>query len=162
MSWSPLLPFLDNILNEIEPGTLTETTLSKLHHLVPEKLILAALDLIDRGNVIHYATPWGHEEHQVLGSSGSYSVLVNLADSAMSTFTCTCPAFVYSVLLTQTHLLCKHVLATLIAQRLRQCIERPANLDDLEDLFRQQFSVNQGSPVEGGMMELDDNPAPEA
>ncbi|PPQ63688.1 hypothetical protein CVT24_004573 [Panaeolus cyanescens] len=109
MLWTSLLPLLTPILNEIEPGTLSNETLSKLHSICPEKLILAALDIIDRGNVIRYVTPWGHEEYQVLGASGNYSVLLDLTASPTVPLTCTCPAFVYSVLLAQTHLLVCHL-----------------------------------------------------
>ena len=62
------------------------------------------------GLVIHYETPWGHSEYDVLGSTDSYSVFVDLHASRIP-YSCTCSAFMEFVLLSETHIMvciCKY------------------------------------------------------
>ncbi|KAL4254414.1 hypothetical protein ABKN59_003679 [Abortiporus biennis] len=82
-----------------------------LQFLFSERLILAAFDLIDRESVIRFKTPWGSHH-----SPTPY---------------CTCPAFTYGVLLSGSEIMCKHLLATMIAIKMSRCIERTLSLNDL-------------------------------
>jgi len=138
MAFEDLLLFTNAIINSIKPDNLSNDTLSTLRAILPEKLLIAALDLIDRGNVIHYVTPWGHSEYEVLGSTASYAVLLDVPIAPIP-YSCACPAFIYSVLISRTHVMCKHVLAVLIARKMNLCIERPTSADDLATIFLRQF-----------------------
>ncbi|CAA7261781.1 unnamed protein product [Cyclocybe aegerita] len=140
MPFEHLLPLANAIINSIGPDTLSDATLEKLRALFPEKLIIAALDLIDRGNVFHCITSWGHSEYEVLGSTATYSVLVDLEPTRIP-YSCTCPAFAYSVLMAGTHIMCKHVLATFISHKMNSSIKRPTNVDDLAAIFTRQFPI---------------------
>ncbi len=99
-----------------------DDTFQKLSYVFPENLIIGALDLLDRGNgehflqnfntlpifiyglVIHYETPWGYSEYEVLGSTDRYSVFVDLHASRIP-YSCTCSAFMEFVLLSETHIM---------------------------------------------------------
>jgi len=113
----------------------------KLRFFLPDNLILAALDLIDRDNVVKYCAPWGRVQYEVLGSTAMYTVFPQLpsADSDTSAY-CTCPSFAYSVLISKSQLMCKHVLATLLAERLQKCVERPVTADELASILARRFS----------------------
>lgn len=150
---------------------MSNDTLTTLRTILPEKLVIAALDLIDRGNgiqdyvfiampaypylVTHYVTPWGHSEYEVLGSTATYAVLLDVPVAPIP-YSCACPAFIYSVLISRTHVMvcilspsysildfiplqCKHILAVLIARKMDLCIERPTNADDLAAIFLRRF-----------------------
>ncbi|KZT66372.1 hypothetical protein DAEQUDRAFT_675060, partial [Daedalea quercina L-15889] len=116
--------------------------LEKLRFLFSDTLLLAALDLIDRESVVKYRTPWGGTQYEVYGSTANYSVFPALPgpSSHEPTLYCTCPAFAYSVLLSQTQIMCKHLLATLLAERLSKCIERNIQANDLAALAVRQHT----------------------
>ncbi|KAF8972986.1 hypothetical protein BDZ97DRAFT_1988702, partial [Flammula alnicola] len=127
---------------------------SKLQAIFPERLVLAALDIIDHGNathitVIHYTTPWGHSEYEVLGSTAKYAVLLDLR-TAKIPYSCACPAFVYSVLMSNTHIMCKHILAAMIARKMNLCIKRPSTADDLVAIYSHQFPPGEQDPADPG------------
>ncbi|KAF8806676.1 hypothetical protein BYT27DRAFT_7191244 [Phlegmacium glaucopus] len=125
----------------LEDDELSDDSLMKLQIIFPENLIIAALDLIDRGSVIHRITPWGHTEYEVLGSTATYTILPDLDAAPRVPYSCTCPSFIYAVLLSETHIMCKHVLATFLARKLSLCIERPTDLDDLSVLYNLNFTL---------------------
>lgn len=100
--------------------SVPEDLLRKLQFFFPDSLILAALDLIDRDcgmqqtailwfsernavSVILYTSPMGRTHLQVTGSTSRYSVRF-LEEGTW----CDCPAFTFSVLLSQTHYMVKH------------------------------------------------------
>ncbi|KAI0746022.1 hypothetical protein C8Q76DRAFT_607010, partial [Earliella scabrosa] len=122
-----------------------DDSLEKLRFFFPETLLLGALDLIDRDNgehLIEYKTPWGRPQYEVLGSTATYAVFPGLPSAGGHALAyCTCPAYAYSVLLSETQIMCKHVLATILAQRLLRCIERPVNVDELASLIAKQCQV---------------------
>ncbi|KAA1471773.1 hypothetical protein DENSPDRAFT_777307, partial [Dentipellis sp. KUC8613] len=114
--------------------------IDKLGFFFPSTLVVGALDLIDRNCVIKYTTLWGRSHYQVLGSMGTYVVFPSLTQSPSMPSFCSCPAFSYTVLLSHTHLMCKHVLATRIADRLKRCVERSLGADELGSLLSSQHS----------------------
>ncbi|KAH9951551.1 hypothetical protein B0H21DRAFT_180561 [Amylocystis lapponica] len=132
-------PLLDAVIASVEPDNV-EDSLEKLRFFFPDTLVLAALDLIDHDNVIKYTTPWGRSQYEVLGTTANYSVFLALGTPSHSLSYCTCPAFAYSVLLSESHLMCKHVLATLLAQRLSRCVERPMTQDELAAFVLRQYN----------------------
>ncbi|EAU91724.1 hypothetical protein CC1G_04492 [Coprinopsis cinerea okayama7 len=136
---SELLVVVFNILDSLETDTLTDESYAKLGALFPETLVVAALDLVDRGNVLKLIFPWNKNktEYQVLGTTATY--LVHLDLPAEIPFYCSCPAFSYSVLSTGTHIMCKHLLATLIARHLDACVERPITADELVESLTKEF-----------------------
>ncbi|KJA27818.1 hypothetical protein HYPSUDRAFT_119750, partial [Hypholoma sublateritium FD-334 SS-4] len=83
---------------------VSDDSLLKLRAIFPEKMIVAALDIIDRTNVVYFSTPWGHSEYQVMGSTGSYTVFLDLRNSKVP-HSCTCPAFLSSVLMQGAHIM---------------------------------------------------------
>ncbi|KAI0295841.1 hypothetical protein B0F90DRAFT_1132845 [Multifurca ochricompacta] len=138
MSTINIYSVIRSILDSIEPGNFSDETIEKLGVLFSEQLLLAALDLIDRDCVIKYILPWGSSHFGVLGLTGPYSVFPNLHHSCPIPFFCTCPAFSYAVLISQSQLTCKHVLATLIAERLSKCVVRNTDSDEFISLVSQQ------------------------
>lgn len=110
--------------------------------------------------VIQYVTPWGSKFYQVLGSSATYSVYIDMIIAPIPYY-CTCPAFAHAVLLSETHVLasrrtifvflvvqaafcqCKHVLATYVARQLSQCLNRPVGLDEFQQVVGRQFESDQ-------------------
>lgn len=135
-----MLLLLDAVLNEVEADNLSDDTIEKLSYFFTEELLLAALDLIDRECVIKYITPWGRTHFQVQGSTEVYTVFPSLSNSPTVPSFCSCPAFSFAVLISDSHLMCKHVLATRLADRLGKCIERHATQDDLVSILSRQYS----------------------
>ncbi|TBU61620.1 hypothetical protein BD310DRAFT_873047 [Dichomitus squalens] len=145
---------LTTILNQVLEGLTADTideSLEKLRFFFPETLLLGALDLIDRDSgkpstiripyIILYKTPWGRPQYEVLGSTATYIVFPGLPSVATATAYCTCPAYAYSVLLSETQIMCKHILATLLALRLSRCVERPVTADELASMIARQCKV---------------------
>ncbi|KAF9263407.1 hypothetical protein L218DRAFT_865120, partial [Marasmius fiardii PR-910] len=89
--------------------------------------------------VIKNVSPWGRVQFDVLGSTATYNVLLNLSVTPVSAY-CTCPAFVYAVLISQSHVMCKHILASRLAQKLGLCIERPLTFDEMATLIASRYS----------------------
>ncbi|KAI6134494.1 hypothetical protein EDD17DRAFT_1492744, partial [Pisolithus thermaeus] len=114
-----------------------EEGIEKLRAFIPDTTLVAALDVVDRDRgrelliertlwiVLRYKTPWGRSHYEVFGSTSTcYTVFPRLGFSASMFSYCTCPAFAFSVLVSNSHLMCKHVLAVCLAERLSKCIER--------------------------------------
>jgi len=138
MAASALAPI---VLESIGPENFDEEGLEKLRFLFSDTLLFAALDLIDRESVIKYKTPWGGMQYEVHGSTANYSVFPELpgpSPDKKSSVYCTCPAFAYSVLLSRTQIMCKHLLATLLAERLAKCTERSIQPNDIAALAIRQ------------------------
>ncbi|RPD54735.1 hypothetical protein L226DRAFT_612944 [Lentinus tigrinus ALCF2SS1-7] len=136
-----LMSILDQVLEGFTMDTIDDS-IEKLRFFFPETLLLAALDLIDRDSVILYKSPWGRPQYEVLGSTATYAVFPGLpSPGGYKLAYCTCPAYAYSVLLSETQIMCKHVLATLLAQRLSRCIERPVTADELASILSRQCKV---------------------
>ncbi|OCH85101.1 hypothetical protein OBBRIDRAFT_340942 [Obba rivulosa] len=144
MARSQYLSFVHAVIAAIKPDISTEDmdeNWEKLRFFLPDNLVLAALDLIDRDSVVKYCAPWGRVRYEVLGSTATYTVFPQLPspDSDIMAY-CTCPSFTYSVLLSKSQLMCKHVLATLLAERLQKCVERPVTADELASTVTRCFS----------------------
>ncbi|KAG2150570.1 hypothetical protein DEU56DRAFT_35792 [Suillus clintonianus] len=109
-----------------------EEGIEMLRAVLPDAMIVAALDIIDREGVMKYKTSWGRHHYEVLGTTSTYTVFPHLdAGSAAVSSYCTCPSFAYAVLISENHLMCKHVLAVCLADRLSRCVVRPIEDDDL-------------------------------
>lgn len=54
--------------------------------------------------VIKYIIPQGYPQYEVLGSTATYSVFLDMALAPMP-FYCTCPAFSYVVLSSRLHIM---------------------------------------------------------
>ncbi|KAL8604671.1 hypothetical protein ACOMHN_013451 [Nucella lapillus] len=87
-----------------EHGKLTEEILSALH-FVYQGPLLSALELVDKGAVSHLVSPSGRAVYQVIGSSGTPYTCFSTSHY------CSCPAFTFSVLHKEDHMMCKHHLA---------------------------------------------------
>ncbi|KAG1732232.1 uncharacterized protein EDB91DRAFT_1058191 [Suillus paluster] len=112
--------------------SLVEEGIEMLRAVLPDATIIAALDIIDHDGVVKYKTSWGRHHYEVLGTTSTYTVFPHLhtASAAVSSY-CTCPSFAYAVLISENHLMCKHVLAVCLADRLSRCVVRPIEDDDL-------------------------------
>ncbi|KAH9159846.1 hypothetical protein EDB89DRAFT_1864163 [Lactarius sanguifluus] len=133
---------------------VSDEAVEKLGVLFSDQLLLAALDLIDRDvvsayplplyemprslSVIKYVSPWGRHHFSVLGMTDSYTVFPSLHRSCSVPHLCTCPAFAYAVLISQSQMACKHVLATLIAEPLSKCVVREMGKDEFVALLMRQ------------------------
>ncbi|KZP22377.1 hypothetical protein FIBSPDRAFT_487232 [Athelia psychrophila] len=140
MATLELMVITEAIIKSIKPGPyLDDHAIQRLKSVFPDTLILGALDLIDRDSVITYTTPWGRTHYEVLGSTATYTVLPQLsATNPSSRAYCSCPSFTYAVLISETFVLCKHVLAIRLAEQLGKCPTRPASKDDLVALVLRQ------------------------
>ncbi|KAG8962276.1 hypothetical protein FRC03_004388 [Tulasnella sp. 419] len=147
MIWNrDLLLLLHQLLGQIRPRHLPEETVLALHKLL-QNTFIAALDLVDRGHVIRNKTPWGRTTYEVRSASNtrgdSYRVFmakdITLQNTPMMTASdgttsasipedslgfCSCPAFAYAVLASKTHVMCKHLLAAHLADRLDKFTDR--------------------------------------
>lgn len=132
------LKIADAVIDSIVHETLTDDDLLRLQHTFPEQTIIGALDLIDRGNVLKYTTAWEHTEYEVIGSNGTYLVLLEVSSTEYPYF-CSCPAFLYYVHQQKNHVMCKHILATRIANRISACSERQMKLDELASLYARLY-----------------------
>lgn len=110
-----LLEVLDHLLQDIKEGVLTDSHITALHSIFQQNL-LHALDLLQQGNVTHYLHSYRaagrdlwRELYVVEGSSGHKYVCFP------SSSYCSCPSFVYSVLVRAEACICKHQLATRLA-----------------------------------------------
>ncbi|KAI0320791.1 hypothetical protein OF83DRAFT_1162215 [Amylostereum chailletii] len=109
--------------------------MDKLSFFFPDTLLLAALDLVDRESIVKLVSPWDKCHFEVFGSTGTYTVYPSLTMAPACPAFCTCPAFSYAVLISQSQLMCKHVLAVRLADRLSKCIERSATKDDRQQAY---------------------------
>ncbi|KAF8210180.1 hypothetical protein K438DRAFT_142832 [Mycena galopus ATCC 62051] len=119
------------------PQLLLNPSLLNLQSVFPRTLVLAALDLIDRGNVLKYIGPARHH-YDVLGSTATHHVFINMP-SPMTAY-CTCPAFSFLVLSSESYIMCKHVLAAHLAHRMGRCLQQPVNSEDLASIIMQEYS----------------------
>ncbi|KAI0344945.1 hypothetical protein BDW22DRAFT_1469316, partial [Trametopsis cervina] len=119
--------------------------IDRLRFFFDDNLLLAALDLVDRDSgtqtsvlylLIRHRTPWGHLQYQVLGTTATYLVFPGEAHQGLSY--CTCPSFTYSVLLSGSQFMCKHLLATVLAERMTKCIDRTLTANDLASTIMQR------------------------
>ncbi|KAH9525789.1 Zinc finger SWIM domain-containing protein 7 [Bulinus truncatus] len=104
----------DKLLKEVErtyseSGQISDDLLSALNSVFHGPL-LSALDLIDKASVTKIISPSGRILFQVLGTSGAPYICF-----ANNNY-CSCPAYNFSVLKREEHLMCKHVLAMKLSQ----------------------------------------------
>ncbi|KAJ7703247.1 hypothetical protein B0H17DRAFT_1003772 [Mycena rosella] len=134
---SALSCYAESVIVSLGAEHLTDHSLLNLQAIFPRNLVLAALDLIDRQTVLKCIGPARHH-YEVLGSTAIYRVFLNLP-GPISTY-CTCPAFTYLVLSSESHLMCKHILATRLAVQMARCVERPLSEDELASMIMQEYS----------------------
>lgn len=104
-------------LNE-NNSTLSDNLLSALHSVFQQSL-LHALDLVDKNHVMRFVCPTsGRELFQVKASTGS-KVYTCLMPSSY----CNCPSFVYSVILKEEAMLCKHLLAVRLCRAMGRVVQ---------------------------------------
>jgi len=97
-----------------ENKKLTDRLLSSLHFVFQGPL-LSALQLVDKLAVTLIESPSGRKLYQVIGASGTlYTCFNNLKY-------CSCPAYHFSVLRKEDHLMCKHVLAIRLSEAMDCC-----------------------------------------
>ena len=99
----------DQLLLEVkreakESGRISEDLMSALLFVFQAPLG-QALDLLDRGSVTRYYCAAGRELYRVRGRGSRFYTCLTSSDY------CSCPSFVYTVLVKQDSLLCKHLLA---------------------------------------------------
>jgi len=135
MHHSDLVRICEATIESVQPGILSDDSLQKLRIIFPDTLILAALDLVDTQSVIQYVAPWGRTHYEVLGSTSTYTVF-----PISPTPYCNCPSFAYAVLMHQSQLMCKHVLATRLALRMSRCVVRKVSRDELTSIIVRTYA----------------------
>ncbi len=110
-------------------STLSDNLLSALHSVFQQSL-LHALDLVDKNHVTRFVCPSGRELFQVKASTGS-KVYTCLVPSSY----CNCPSFVYSVVLKEEALWCKHLLAVRLCQALERVESREVCGEDIAEML---------------------------
>ncbi|OWF55989.1 zinc finger SWIM domain-containing protein 7-like isoform X2 [Mizuhopecten yessoensis] len=129
LTGSVLYSVTEQLLKEVEhsyksTGRLTDEILSALQ-FVFQTTLLPALDLVDQRNVTRLSSPSGRIIYQVVGSSGTpYTCLA-------TSIYCSCPAYRFSVLLKQDHIMCKHTLAIRLAITMDLCKELKVSNQEL-------------------------------
>lgn len=78
-------------------------------HFIHQASFVSALELVDSGSVSHMLSPSGRSVYQVIGSSGTPYTCFSTSNY------CSCPAFTFSVLHKENHIMCKHRLAVKIS-----------------------------------------------
>ncbi|GAA5902114.1 hypothetical protein JCM5296_006607 [Sporobolomyces johnsonii] len=92
---------------------LSDSDFRALALIVGSSMLLDALDLIDKDEVARISPPNGRPIYQVTGSSQAYTVHPELVGGY-----CPCPAFSHRVMAKENQVICKHLLACRIADRL--------------------------------------------
>lgn len=119
----------EQLLKEVEhsyksTGQLTDELLTALQ-FVFQTTLSPALDLVDHRNITRISSPCGRVLYQVVGSSGTpYTCL-------STSIYCSCPAYRYSVLMKQDHIMCKHTLAIRLAVAMDLCKELVVTNEEL-------------------------------
>ncbi|KAJ7497246.1 hypothetical protein FB451DRAFT_1210594 [Mycena latifolia] len=134
---SALSCYAESVIASLGSEPLTEHSLLTLQSIMPRNLVLAALDLIDHENVLKCIGP-ARQHYEVLGSTATYRVFLNLP-GPVSAY-CTCPAFMYFVLSSESYLMCKHVLAARLAAQMARCVDRPVSEEELAGMITQEYS----------------------
>ncbi|KAI0032329.1 hypothetical protein K488DRAFT_36532, partial [Vararia minispora EC-137] len=80
--------------------------------------------------VLKFVMPWNTVHYEVLSNDGSYLVHPSLLNAPSTPAFCTCPTYTNVVLIQESYLMCKHVLAVRIAERLSLCVEKHPTKDD--------------------------------
>ncbi|XP_065830416.1 zinc finger SWIM domain-containing protein 7-like [Oscarella lobularis] len=118
---------------ESNENGLSDSLLSALNCIFGQSLVYA-LDLVDKKSVTKYTCPSGRSTFKVVGSSGDvYTCLLN------SNY-CTCPSYVYTVLVKRDVLMCKHVLAMHLSVALDACTAREISDSDMESLLTESLA----------------------
>ena len=99
-----------------ETGQISDDLLSALYFIFRQPL-LQALDLLDRAAVTHVTCPSGRELYRVKGSKGEYTCLLSVGH-------CNCLSFVYTVLLREEAVMCKHLLAANLSRATRTALSK--------------------------------------
>lgn len=132
-SSSLLREVMDRLFVEVEreygeTGRLSDDLMSALQSVFHQPL-LQAFDLIDRSAVTRFTCPSGREMYRVQGTSGrSYTCLPS------SDF-CSCPSFVYSVLVRADTSFCKHALAVRLARAMARCEQLRVTDEEMAELL---------------------------
>ncbi|CAI9715001.1 finger SWIM domain-containing 7-like [Octopus vulgaris] len=106
-----------------ETNSLSDELLSALQFIYQTSL-MPALDIIDRKAVTLLECPSKRQLYTVMGTSGI--VYICFPDSKY----CSCPAYNYSVLLKDDHIMCKHILAIKLSNAMNVTVRR--NISDKE------------------------------
>ncbi|RDB25134.1 Zinc finger SWIM domain-containing protein 7 [Hypsizygus marmoreus] len=138
MPSAAMLRIADAVIDSVQNNELTDDIIQKLYSVFPESVVLGALDLIDRENVIKYTTPYSYPQYEVMGSKETHQVFLDMEVSPLP-FYCSCPAFAYAVLSSGSHMMCKHILASRLANKLSLFIERPMLPEELESMMLRQY-----------------------
>lgn len=113
---------------KLENGQLSDDLLAAFYFVFQQPLV-QALDLLDRDSVSHVTCPSGRELYRVQGSGArAYTCL------ASSNY-CSCPSFVYGVLVRGESLLCKHMLAVQLARAMGSCKERSVSDEEFAEIL---------------------------
>jgi len=128
--------------DEMGPGDQVvgpnEDLLKQLRFFFPDALVLAALDIVDRDGVIRYTSPLQRVQHQVVGTKRNCYVFPDLpvrTDFEVKRYFCDCPAFTLSVLSAESNFMCKHLLATYLAEKLGRVVERKLGFEEWATLM---------------------------
>ena len=108
-------------------GGLSDDLLSALFFVFKQPLI-HALDLLDRQAVTHVTCPSGRELYRVRGSKGEYTCLSRVGH-------CSCLSFVYTVLLREEAMMCKHLLAVHLSRATNTALTRHVSDNDFAEIL---------------------------
>jgi len=132
---------LRDVFNSVAANGVTDENAQTLRAIFEDDLLLAALDLVDNKCVLKYTTPWERTFYWIQSTADpSTATHVNfLGEHSMISWSCECPAFVKHMLLEDDILMCKHILATILAEKMKRTVELDANGSDLVQLLEGQI-----------------------
>jgi len=93
---------------------------------------------VDRDGVVRYTSPLQRTQYQVTGTKRDCYVFPKLpvwSDSGVNGFFCDCPAFTLSVLSAGSNFMCKHLLATYLAEKLGRVVARKLGVEEWATLM---------------------------
>lgn len=134
---------IDQLLLEVnretqnqETPSLSDNLLSAFYSIFQQPL-LYALDLVDKNHVKRFVCPAGRELFQVQASTGN-----RLYVCLVSSNYCNCPSFMYSVVLREDSLMCKHVLAVKIARAMGRVISNDISDEEFAELLSSDETIH--------------------
>lgn len=128
---------LNSVLNEISKSGVNDTTMEALRTIFNDGMLLAALDLVDNKCVFRCDTSWNRTFYWVQSTADpSAAIHVNfLGEQSTIPWSCECPTFVKHTLLDNKILMCKHILAAILAVRTNSATEKQITECDLLELL---------------------------
>jgi len=131
---------LKDVFDSVAVHGVTDETTQALRAIFDDDLLLAALDLVDNKCVLKCTSPWDRTFYWVQSTAdpSTATQITFLGLQSMIPWSCECPAFMKHILLEDDILMCKHILAAMLAERLKRIVEQEPSERDFLQLLEGQ------------------------